>query len=1110
MEDINQLPDARSGINNENLQEFIDAAVTTGHALMTGQQQYQTPEWLAEACVRLLPQGTSASHVLDPQCAAGRLLKPFSYAVLLGSELDNRVKGVEDGVRRISGNCVKIFEIIDDLYPDLRFPAIVANPPFGIRWKLADGETIDSSEWTWKMIEQRLAPYGSGFFISNANTIEKLKIHETASVYLYQRFPAGGIWDNCDVELGIVHFHRIKPEHRQWQRLDIVWDNVPSADEMIQRTRPHLKHSYLRPGYDSYLTEKWTTLTQIVAEERHTKPWNIYLGKDGMLRTYLSTRSTIKLGKEEVEKLSRINNCHPLTLTTERETRKLMQHFLTAGLYTIEPEAKEAIAAALKEVAKLACPIMPPNDFELVAYADEEDSLLCKAPHQGDAQHATIKLTVGKRYEVTTGSYAFVEKYTRKKLYFEEETEKTEIEDHDCELHGHDRYVQITDDEGSIHRFMERPDQAVRWHHPESLLWTLFKEPFVPTVCEVQADLFEQNLAKMRMRELMAGYHYFPGQLSYYGRMGCKDHGLVAADVGTGKTLGALTLVALKSPRRTLIIAPQGTMRSTGEEGEVDYQASQWVQEIQRFAPDEPVFQLFSESDYRAILNANGGELPPGIFISYPQAYFSNGAFENCPSTWSDSQTEEKFCKQLGLPFDKHRTPDEWFSHNVGRSKNGIRCIAKAALATIIASAHGEWDMVIMDEAHLCCNLDARITRNFIRLQPKYRFALTATPIPNIITNLFSLMGWLCVPGWYKGKQRNAAWPYAVDEGGRFASTFLSIEQDVTAQQRAKAAKKRGWKNVGVKVSPIISSPARLLKLLKPNLAYISKEDCNPNLQPCEVVDVRVPVGKEQARLYGYWLERAHYRPEFKDPLTIAGVQMSRLRGVCTAPASLDYTRGMCKSNFNAKIVTTLEIIRDCLRKGQQVVHVASRVDQNAELARRLSQAGIAIARIDSTVKAELHTAEANRFKRGDARVMLMGIKCAQGHSFEACPNLIVGSLEWTPGTLHQAKGRVWRLNSPIPVKVWVILHKNTIEEVLFDRVATKQDAATLCLHGRRVPRDYKQLDVDEILAEHVVDYDAANGEILSETECETQWPALCKQLVIANRTPHTASDEAA
>lgn len=1100
------MKDKRLGIDNDCLQEVLDAAVSVGHALQRGQSQFQSPEWLSRGMAALLPYGTH-SNALDPQAADGNLLLAINTSLRLGIEIDKRkVAGELDAMREeinlITGSCVHVAELIDEFHPHFEVACIVANPPFAIRWlvKNEKGEEVteDSTEWTWRFIKRRLANNGCGFLISNAATLERLKIVEDPMVFLSQKFPAGGVWPDCSVELGIVHF--IKGTSNETTREHKAWTSVPTEEDLVAfaKERNARMPYYYRPYCAGNINYAWSQLTQIVKEETLDRPkHNIFLNKEGMLRTYLSTRAQLKMPHHEIAQLSRINHTHPLVLTTERETRKLMSSYLVSGVYTIEPAARAAIEKALADVASLACPIRPVTDFELVAYADEEEHLRCRAVDP----NGKVMLTVGKLYEVRTGTYGFVDRFTRKKIFFDEERETTEIEDHDCELRGEDRYIEITADRGRMHRFMEKPIVGREsWQHPEAWLWDLFERPLVLTVAEVHGEKYDQCKEVMKFNELLAGFTYFPGQLEYYARMGCKDYGLVAAATGTGKTLGALTLVALKSPLRTLIIAPQGTMRSSGEEDDIEYQAAQWVMEIERFAPGEPVFQLFSREDWRNILHANAGELPPGIYITYPQAYFNNGAFETIPNPWKDSETEQKFCERLSLPYDEQRSLEDLFSRHVGTSnKHGIRCIAEPSLATLMATHHGEWDMVILDEAHLITNPSANISQALIRLQPRIRFALTATPIFNIVSNIFNLMGWLCVKDWFKGKRRNAAWPYACDEIGRFNSTFLSTEIDLTAQRKARAQGKRR-SQVGVKFSPVISSPARLLKLLKSNLAYISKEDCNPDLKPCHVIDVRVALGKEQAKLYAYWLERRNYLAEFKNPLTIAGVQLTRLRGVCAAPASLDYTRDMCKSNFNPKTVTILGLVRDCLAKGEPVVVVSARVGQSQSLATRLSDAGISIARIDNTVPADLHSAEANRFKKGDARVMLMGIKCAQGHSFECCPNLIVGSLEWSYGTLHQAQGRVWRLNSPKDVTVWCVLHKNTIEELLFERVALKQDAATLCLHGKRVPRDFKTLDATEVLAEHIVNYDAGDGEILSESECESQWPDLRKQLVMANR----------
>ena len=116
-----------------------------------------------------------------------------------------------------------------------------------------------------------------------------------------------------------------------------------------------------------------------------------------------------------------------------------------------------------------------------------------------------------------------------------------------------------------------------------------------------------------------------------------------------------------------------------------------------------------------------------------------------------------------------------------------------------------------------------------------------------------------------------------------------------------------------------------------------------------------------------------------------------------------------------------------------------------------------------------------------------------------------MASLEYSFGSLHQAKGRLWRVtslggwqpNGPRNVRVWCVLHQGTIEETMFDVVvATKEDAATICLLGRRVPRTFKPVDMEEILA---ISYSKLRNW-KSEAECETQWPTMCEALRATQR----------
>ena len=206
-------------------------------------------------------------------------------------------------------------------------------------------------------------------------------------------------------------------------------------------------------------------------------------------------------------------------------------------------------------------------------------------------------------------------------------------------------------------------------------------------------------------------------------------------------------------------------------------------------------------------------------------------------------------------------------------------------------------------------------------------------------------------------------------------------------------------------------------------------------------------------------------------------------------------------SNFNPKTVAVLELVLECLRRGEPVVVVSARVGQTDEYYFRLAAAigEHKLARIDSTVLAFEHAAQADRFKRGEAPVMFMGIRCAKGYSFDHCANLVVASLEYSYGSLHQARGRVWRVTSRRPVRTWCVLCKGSIEETVFDIVATKQDAAAICLQGRRVPREFKPVDLEEVLAESLCRR-VTNPR--SEAACEAEWPALQQALAATQRVP--------
>ena len=67
---------------------------------------------------------------------------------------------------------------------------------------------------------------------------------------------------------------------------------------------------------------------------------------------------------------------------------------------------------------------------------------------------------------------------------------------------------------------------------------------------------------------------------------------------------------------------------------------------------------------------------------------------------------------------------------------------------------------------------------------------------------------------------------------------------------------------------------------------------------------------------------------------------------------------------------------------------------------------------------------------------------------------------------------------------------------MIYDKLVTKEDAATICLHGKRVPRNVNTMDASELLAEHLFDWKSNNAQKMNEYTLESEiWPPLKQKL---------------
>lgn len=820
---------------------------------------------------------------------------------------------------------------------------------------------------------------------------------------------------------------------------------------------------------------------------------NVYLTPTGSLRINTDGITNYSL----VWRLQQAHGTTAMALTTNNSDRTLLNTMLEEyekysssgkARFIVSPEAAESIDEAITASSEPIPPILPLKPYEKLGAISEIGKLQARTTFGSPTDKNQPFIIKNEVYEFNVSTRDYEKEYPRTKMHAKKKTGETYTMVHTCRLEGTDSSFTFKDENGEWWTFREHPE--TRLELSEKKLWEYFLEPEIASIKELYPEKWEEHNDMLDMLEDLGDgtWKYFEGQRKFLSSFSMLDSGLLAWEMGGGKTLAAYSMFYLKNAKRALFIVPKGT--SVSEDGrKVKFDdVPQWVAEAQKFAPDVPVHNLFTKEQYYNLLDEHG-QLPRGIFLTYPHALFNNGgAFENMPKTkaWKNEAGEKKFCEKYDIEYKEEFGIR--YTTGIGEEINGFLCVATPSLSTL---CHQQFDMVMVDEAHLMCNPNSNITRGLLRMQPKYRYAMTATPIPNYVYNIFPIMGWLAVDNWRLDRRRSPRWPYGLQEISRFKSAHVSKERDLTQEELAE---KFDESKPSPKDSATISQVPNLLYLIRKTCGYMSKKDINPDIVKCDINTIRVPMGSQQHRLYAHYLQRKNI--PLDNPIAVAMTQQTYLRCLCADPFGVAYNNIEEKkvmSNYNPKTVATLQMIADYINKGEQVVYVAFNNGQIDEIRKRLEMADVRYSMIRGDVKDQ--SSQSARFKRGETMVMLMNIFCAQAHSFENCKHMIIGSLEWSYGKFAQACGRIHRINSPEDVDVNVILHEHTIEELLFEKVGTKEDAATICMKAEHSNSDAKPVDPSELLAEHFENFRSGNQDVMDEEECERQWPDLMYKL---------------
>ncbi len=321
-------------------------------------------------------------------------------------------------------------------------------------------------------------------------------------------------------------------------------------------------------------------------------------------------------------------------------------------------------------------------------------------------------------------------------------------------------------------------------------------------------------------------------------------------------------------------------------------------------------------------------------------------------------------------------------------------------------------DIVVLDEAQRIKNWSTLTAQAIKRLQSRYAFVLTGTPIENRIDEIHSLMDFLD--------------PTVLGPLFRFNREFYQLDD---------RGRPSGYRNL-----------AALHARIKPYMLRRRKADVETELPERTDKTFFVPLSDAQKKTYidhedqvARLAALARRRPLTQREQEKLQRELAMMRMICDTNYILDPDDRTCP-----KLAELEKILEECRDNADVKVIVFSEWERMLELVRTLcEERGLGYAWHTGSVPQLRRRGEINLFKTDpECRVFLSTDAGSTGLNLQNASVVINCDLPWNPARLEQRIARAWRKNQTRPVTVINLVSEDTIEHRMLGTIANKQALA--------------------------------------------------------------------
>jgi len=329
------------------------------------------------------------------------------------------------------------------------------------------------------------------------------------------------------------------------------------------------------------------------------------------------------------------------------------------------------------------------------------------------------------------------------------------------------------------------------------------------------------------------------------------------------------------------------------------------------------------------------------------------------------------------------------------------------------------WDCVIADEAHLLANPASRRRQCVSELRSTWRLLLTATPVANRITDLYSLVD-LAVPG-RLGTQREFETEYVADPGtcrvvrpDRLAELRTLAREHMCRTRRSDTDIAFAGRTVdtrSIRATPaedaLISDVTNYLRALF-RRAPVGSSKVNRGAVIREIMALQQSLSSSPQAIERSLRARAEKHPDE--------------RGELLALAN------RCAAIVSAKEATLLDVLAEL--RDEPVLIFTLRLETAARLREVIRAKGRSAESYIGALSRSEREALVQRFNSGGLQTLIATDAGAEGLNLhERCHIVVNYDLHWNPMRIEQRIGRVHRLGQSRDVRVLNFVLHETIDD---------------------------------------------------------------------------------